>query len=57
MKTSVLKIVKQEQPEVKRVLPEVTPKPLSPPIFKVELIDFYNPGLKWWSSLERILLK
>ena len=57
MKTSALKIVKTEQPEVKRVLPEVTPKPLSPPIFKVELIDFYNPGLKWWSSLERILLK
>ena len=57
MKTSALKIVKTEQPEVKRVLPERKPKPLNPPQFKVELIDFYNPGLKWWSSLERILLK
>jgi len=54
---STLKIVKQEQSEVKRVLPEIKPKSLNPPQFETELINFYNPNIKWWSCLERIQLK
>jgi hypothetical protein len=57
MSKAQLKIVKQEQPEVKRVLPESKPMALNPPQFETELINFYNPNIKWWSCLERIQLK
>lgn len=54
MKPNLL-LIKNEF-ETKRVLPEVKAKPLAPPVFDEDpkhLIDFWNPGLKWWMSLKR----
>lgn len=55
MSKPIFKVIKNELRSEKRVLPEQKPKALNPPVFKVELIDFHNHGLKWYTSLFRIL--
>lgn len=51
MKPNLL-LIKNEF-KTKRVLPEQKPKALNPPKFETDLIDFWNPGLKWWMSVKR----
>lgn len=50
MKNSTLKLIKNEF-KTHRVLPKQEPKPLNPPQFEVELINFWNPNLKWFFSI------
>lgn len=37
-----------------RVLPEVKPKPLAPPVFEVDLVDMRNKNIKWYFALIKI---
>lgn len=50
-----LKLITNQLRSEKRVLPKQEPRALRPPRFEVELIDFHNHGLKWYTSLFRIL--
>lgn len=52
MKPNLL-LIKNEFKTTKRVLPEVKPKELNPPVFEVKLIDFENPGIKWHYSITK----
>lgn len=54
MKTErILKVVKNDF-KSNRVLPPDEPMPLNPPKFDDELIDFRNPGVKWFTSILKI---